>query len=81
MVSPSRRNSTSPEVDLSLGENFASPELGFGRSPRQQLHVNLTGGHSDNYANASLYECMPRGRHDQGLRRNLHLARAGPQPR
>jgi hypothetical protein len=52
-------NSVSPKVDLSLGENSASPKLNFSQLPRQQLPANPAEGHSDNYTNPSLYDCMP----------------------
>jgi hypothetical protein len=55
MVSPSGGNFTSPEVGLSLRENSASPELGFGQPPRQQLSTNPAGGHSNNCANPFLH--------------------------
>ena len=61
--------------------NFASPELGFSQLPHQQLPVNPAGSHSDNCANPSLYDYMPRGRFDQSLGRNLRLAQARPCPR
>jgi hypothetical protein len=65
MVSPSGESSALPEVGLSLGENSASFELGFGQLPQQQLPANPAGGHSDNCATSSLYG--PQGRLGQGL--------------
>jgi hypothetical protein len=75
MVSPSGEGSPPrPKSSSTSGENSASPDLDFNQLPRQQLPVNPSGGHSDNCTNFSLHDCMTRGRLDQGLGRNIHLA-------
>jgi hypothetical protein len=75
-ASPSERTRPRPKTDSASGEVSASPELGLSQLPWQQLPTNPARTSLTDYTNPSLHNCMPRGRFDQGLGRNLYLSRA-----
>jgi hypothetical protein len=66
MVSPSGGNSTSLEVILGLGANFASPELRLGQLPP----ANPAEVHS---IKCSLHDCKTESRLDHGLGKTFAL--------